>query len=128
MFNFTVKDMAWREPDKPSSQFRLDYDFGVRRIENSFVMNTSVCSDTVRMWNGIPVKFSELITNPIARLKKWRRRGRPDKVKMWTIHVPAILVLNEAKFKSIGSDKTDPVIYMHPKLKPLLLKESNYET
>ena len=92
-----------------------------------FMMDSCITDPTAPpfMFQGIPVKFSDYITKEITKRKRWSRLGRPDKVRTRTLTVPAIIVLDEAKFKSVGSDLKRTVVYMHSKLKPALLRQLN---
>lgn len=124
MFDFTIEDMEWKEQTVTEPRFRTYFDYGVRRVNDSFVLKTSVCSEAVPMFHGIPVKFSDYVTREVIRRKRWKRLGRPDKVRVRTIQAPAIIILDEAKFRAIGSDRKHPVVIMHTKLKHLVRESS----
>ncbi len=93
------------------NQTFADMRYGVHRLDTKFAVKI-VCTETLPplMWDGIPVVLHDLATITVDTKKRWKRRGRPDKVRFRTYQKPTLFV---------AGDK-HPVIYMHPKLKYIM--------
>lgn len=103
----------------------LDMNYGVQRLDDAAMLKMDTCVTAPSMFHGIPVEFSDHITREVIRRKRWKRLGRPDKVRTRVTQAPAVIIMDRAKLKALDFPSTDPIIYMHPKLKPVFFGETS---
>ena len=82
----------------------VDMQYGARMLDNRNTRMT-VCADAPLLFNGIEVKLSEMALTTIGKLKRWKRKNRPDKYRDTRRQVPGVYHL-----------KPQNIIIMHPEI------------
>lgn len=84
--------------------------YGVRTIDNRRLacLNTTL-SKAPLTFEGLPVRISELCVKHIHNVKRWKRRNRPDKVRVRDYEIPTGYITNPPLSQR-------PTIICHPKI------------
>jgi hypothetical protein len=87
----------------------LDMQYGIRRQDDRCVVKIHDAITPPATFMGIPVLFSEYITQERVFRKRWKRLGRPNKVRTRYKQVPSYMIM-------------DGKVIMHPDLERQLPK------
>ena len=96
------------------SFFKLDMLYGVKRQDDRAMVKID-CARAFAMpqtFMGLPVRQSDLITQTVEKKKTWKRRGRPNKVRIRYKVLPSVCIM-------------DDIIIAHPKAYEAMLAESD---